>query len=88
MSAVITASWCLALAGLLLGLAALAVFGRPMVALRAMVDLFVAAGLLRLSADLSWAAIASTVAVIAVRLILTRSLASDIGAAARNAHAS
>lgn len=82
MSAVITASWCLALAGILLGLAALAVFGRPLVALRAMVDLFVAAGLLRLSADLSWAAITSTVAVIAVRFILTRSLASDI----RNAH--
>lgn len=87
MSPIITASWCLALAGILLGFGALAVFGRPLVALRAMVDLFVAAGLLRLSADLSWAAIASTVAVIAVRLILTRSLTSDIGTAARRVHA-
>ena len=87
MSPVIAASWCLALAGILLGFGALAVFRRPLVALRAMVDLFVAAGLLRLSADISWAAIAATVAVIAVRLLLTRTLTSEIGTPARRAHA-
>lgn len=81
------ASWCFAIAGILVGIAALAVFRQPLVALRVMLDLFVAASLLRLSVDLSWAAVAGTVVVIAVRQVLTRSLASDFGAALRSAHA-
>lgn len=88
MSVVVGASWCFALAGVLIGIAALATFRRPLLALRVMLDLFVAAGLLRLSVDLSWETIAGTVAVIAVRQILTRSLASDFAAGRRSAHSS
>lgn len=88
MSIVVGASWCIALAAILLGVTALATFRQPLIALRVMVDLFVAAGLLRLSVDLSWATIAGTVTVIAVRLLLTHSLTSDlIGARRRRAHA-
>lgn len=86
MSYVTTASWCVALAGILLGTAALAVFRRPLLAMRVMMDLLVAAGLLRLSVDLSWTAIAGTALLIAVRRLLTLSLASDFGAAPRWAH--
>ena len=52
MSNVVGASWCIALAAILLGITALATFRQPLIALRVMVDLFVAAGLLRLSVDL------------------------------------
>lgn len=86
MNLVVGASWCVALAGILIGITALATFRQPLLALRVTVDLFIAAGLLRLSVDLSWAAIAGTVAVIAVRQLLTRSLASDL-VGARRVHA-
>jgi hypothetical protein len=85
MNLVLEASWCFALAGILLGVAALAVFRRPLLALRVTMDLLVAAGLLRLSMDLSWTAIAGTAVVIAVRVLITRSLASDFGAAQHRA---
>jgi len=87
MNFVVSASWYVALAGILLGFAALAVFRQPLLALRVTMDLLVAAGLLRLSVDLSWAAIVGTVAVIAVRRLITRSLASDFSAAPHRAHA-
>lgn len=87
MNLVVNASWCVATAGILLGIAALAVLRQPLLALRVTMDLFVTACLLRLSIDLSWAAIAGGVAVIAVRQLLTLSLASDFGAAAHRAHA-
>lgn len=87
MNVVVGASWCFALAGILLGIAALAVFRQPVLALRVTTDLLVAAGLLRLSVDLSWTAIAGTAVVIAVRRLLTQSLTSDFGAARRKAHA-
>ncbi len=87
MNFVATASWYVALAGLVLGIAALAVFRRPLLALRVTMDLLVTAGLLRLSVDLSWAAIAGTVAMIAVRRLVRRTLASDFNAALHRAHA-
>jgi hypothetical protein len=77
MNFVLGAAWCFALAGILLGAAALAVFRQPLLALRVMLDLFIAAGLLRLSVDLSWTAIAGTVAVITVRRLVTRILTAD-----------
>lgn len=83
MNLVVNASWYVALAGVLLGTATLAVIRQPLLALRVTMDLLVAAGLLRLSVDLSWAAIAGTVAVIAVRQLITRSLTSDLRAAPR-----
>jgi hypothetical protein len=88
MNLVVGAAWCFGIAGILIGIAALAVFRQPLLALRAMLDLFIAAGLLRLSVDLSWAAIAGTVTAIAIRRILSASLASDFDAARRRAHAS
>ncbi len=84
---VVGASWCFALAGIMIGVAALAVFRHPLLALRVMLDLFIAAGLLRLSVDLSWAAIAGTVTTIAVRRVVTASLASDVDVARRRAPA-
>ena len=74
---VVNASWCFALAGIALGIGALVVFRQPLLAMRVMLDLFVAAGLLRLSVDTSWAAIASIVAVIALRRMVTRILTAD-----------
>ena len=87
MSAVISsadaASWCLAIAGIAIGVAALLVFRRPLPALRVMIELFTAAGLLRLSVDLSWTAILGVVTLIAVRRVVTRSLTADLSAARR-----
>ncbi len=82
MNPVITASWCLALAGIVIGGAALMVFRRPLVALRVAVEFFTAAGLLRLSVDLSWSAIVAIAALIAVRRVVTRSLTVDLEAVA------
>ncbi|KGI67880.1 hypothetical protein MJO55_10890 [Mycolicibacterium rufum] len=78
MSVIVNASWCLAIAGIVLGVAALLVFRQPLPALRVMIELFTAAGLLRLSVDLSWAAILGVVALIAVRRVVTRSLTVDL----------
>ena len=78
MSVVANASWCLAIAGIVLGVAALLVFQQPLPALRVMIELFTAAGLLRLSIDLSWVAILGVVALIAVRRVVTRSLTVDL----------
>ncbi len=78
MSVVADASGCLAIAGILLGLGALLVFHQPLPALRVMIELFTAAGLLRLSVDMSWAAIVGVVALIAVRRVVTRSLTVDL----------
>ena len=81
MTMVAGASWAFGVAGILLGVAALAVFRQPLLALRVMLDLFLAAGLLRLGVDLSWATIAGTVTVIAVRRLITRDLNMDFTAA-------
>ncbi len=85
MDIIVGASWCFAIAGIVLGIVSLAVFRQPLPALRVMLELFIAAGLLRLSVDNSWAAIASAAMVIAVRRILTRSLTVDF--ATRSARA-
>ncbi|MDZ4268458.1 MAG: hypothetical protein U1D00_22665 [Mycobacterium sp.] len=81
MTLVAGAAWVFGVAGILLGLAALAAFRQPLLALRVMLDLFLAAGLLRLAVDQSWATIAGTVAVIAVRRLITRDLNTDFTAA-------
>lgn len=87
MNLVDTASWWVALAAIVVGIAALAVFRQPLPAMRVTLDLLVAAGLLRLSLDVSWTAIAGTALLIAVRRLLTRSLASDFTATQHRAHA-
>lgn len=81
MNLVAVASRAFGVAGILLGLAALAAFRQPLLALRVMLDMFLAAGLLRLAVDQSWATIAGTVAVIAVRRLITRDLNADFTAA-------
>jgi hypothetical protein len=75
---VLGASWCFAVAGIVLGLAALATFGKPLPALRVMLELLTAAGLLRLSVDSTWAAIAAAAALIVLRKTITRSLIADL----------
>jgi hypothetical protein len=80
MTLVIGAAWCLAIAGIMLGAASLLVFRRPLVALPVMLELFTAAGLLRLSVDLSWAGVAGIAALIALRRVITRSLSADLTA--------
>jgi hypothetical protein len=79
------ASWCFGVAAIVLGVAALAVFRQPLPALRVTLELFIAAGLLRLSVDNSWAAIASAALVIAIRRLLTRSLTADFARSAPTA---
>ncbi|MCH9669717.1 MAG: hypothetical protein K0U76_05565 [Actinomycetia bacterium] len=81
MNLVVGASWCFTLTGIALGIAALAVFRRPMPALRVTMDLLVTASLLLLSVDLSWTAIAGTAVLIVVRRLLTLSLTADFRAA-------
>ncbi|TRW84887.1 hypothetical protein FK535_10420 [Mycolicibacterium sp. 018/SC-01/001] len=76
----VAASWLLAIAGIAIGMAALIVFRQPVLALRVMIELFTAAGLLRLSVDLSWTAILGVVTLIAVRRVVTRSLTADLSA--------
>ncbi|MCH9737067.1 MAG: hypothetical protein K0U78_21360 [Actinomycetia bacterium] len=87
MTLVLGASWCCTLAGVVLGIAALAVFRQPMLALRTAMDLLIVAGVLRLSIDPSWTAIAGTVAVIALRRVLAGDLRSDLTAAQDRAQA-
>lgn len=81
MTIVVAASWCLAIAAIAIGVAALLVFRSPLPALRAMIELFTAAGLLRLSVDMSWTAILGVVTLIAVRRVVTRSLTVDLSTA-------
>lgn len=70
-------SWLIAGAGIVLGAAALVTFRRPAVALHVLLDLLLAAGLLRLSVDLEWPVIAVTAAVVILRRVVSRSLLSD-----------
>ncbi|ANI39479.1 hypothetical protein [Mycolicibacterium vaccae] len=77
MTVIIAASWCLAIAGIALGAAALVVFGRPLPALRVTLEFLTAAGLLRLSADSSWTAIAVAAVLIVLRRMITRVLVAD-----------
>jgi hypothetical protein len=79
-SFVIGASWCAAIAGIVLGVATVVVFRTPLPALRVTLELLTAAGLLRLSVDATWTAIAATAVVIALRRTVTRSLVADLTA--------
>ena len=72
------ASWCVAIAGIGIGLATLAVFRTPLLALRVCLELLTAAGLLRLSVDAAWTAIAGVAILIAVRRVVTRALTADL----------
>lgn len=67
-------SWAIAGAGVLLGALALIAFRRPPMALHVLLDFLLAAGLLRLSVDASWQALAITAAVILVRRVVTLGL--------------
>jgi hypothetical protein len=67
-------SWVIAGAGIVLGGATLVVFRRPALALHVLLDLLLAAGLLRLSADATWSVIVVTAAVVLLRHLLTGSL--------------
>ncbi|PRC46568.1 hypothetical protein C6A85_89425 [Mycobacterium sp. ITM-2017-0098] len=87
MTLVLGASWAFAIAGIVLGFTALALFGKPLPALRVMIELLTAAGLLRLAVDSSWTAIAATAALIILRKTLTRSLIADFTALPRAPHA-
>lgn len=78
MNVLVGAFWCFGIAGIVVGAAALAVFRAPLPALRVTLELFIAAGLLRLSVDNSWSAIAGAAVVIAIRRVLTRSLTADL----------
>lgn len=78
MSVVLGASWCFALAAIVLGIATLVTFGKPLPALQVMLELLTAAGLLRLSVDSAWSAIAATAVLIVLRKTITRSLIADL----------
>lgn len=74
MSVATDLSWLIAGAGIVLSVATLLVFRRPALALHVLLDLLLAAGLLRLSTDLAWSVIAVTAAVVLLRRVVTRSL--------------
>ncbi|OAN37514.1 hypothetical protein [Mycolicibacterium iranicum] len=80
MSVVISVSWVIAAAAIALGVAAVTVFRQPLLALRVMLELLTAAGLLRLSVEATWVALAGVAMLIAVRKMVTRSLAADLTA--------
>ena len=75
---VVGASWFFGVAAITLGLAVLVVFRNPLLALRVLLELLTAAGLLRLSVDATWAAIAATGLLVVLRMTLTRSLMADL----------
>ncbi|MGE2727891.1 hypothetical protein ACQI4F_00285 [Mycolicibacterium vaccae] len=82
------AALCLVFAGIVVGLAAWLRFKRPVVALRAMLECFTAAGLLRLSTEMSWSAVAGVAAVIAVRRLAAGRLTADLLARRKTARPS
>ena len=86
MSFVLGASWCFAIAGIVLGVAMLVTFRKPLPALQVMLELLTAAGLLRLSVDSTWAAIAATAILIALRKTITSSLIADFTTSPWRAH--
>ncbi len=76
-------SWVIAGAAIVLALLTLLLLRRPSWALHVLLDLLLAAGLLRLSVDASWQSIAVTAVVIVVRHLVTRGLTLPAGAALR-----
>lgn len=68
-------SWALAAAAIVMAGLTLIVLRRPRLALHVLLDLLLAAGLLRLSVDASWRTIAVTALVVVVRHVVMRSLA-------------
>ena len=68
-------SWVIAAAALVLAALTLVVLRRPPLALHVLLDLLLAAGLLRLSVDATWRSIAVTALVLVVRHLVTRGLA-------------
>lgn len=88
MTLVLGAAWCAAVAGIVLGLATMIVFRAPLPAMRVTLELLTAAGLLRLSVDSSWAAIAVAAALILLRRMITRVLVADFTSPRRAQHSS
>ena len=80
MNLVLGAAWCAAIAGIVLGLATMLVFRAPLPAIRVALELFTAAGLLRLSVDSSWAAIVVAAVLVLLRHMITRVLVADFTA--------
>lgn len=74
MTAVAQISWAIGGAGVVLGALTLLVLRRPPLALHVLLDFLLAAGLLRLSVDASWQALAVTAIVIVVRRVVTLGL--------------
>lgn len=68
------ASAALSAAGVLAGAVGAAATGRPRVALPLTLDLWTAAGLLRLTADRSWAALALAAGLVLIRRVVARTL--------------
>lgn len=67
-------SWVVAAAAIVLAALTLVVLRRPPLAVYVLLDLLLAAGLLRLSVDASWRSIAVTAIVIVVRHLVIRGL--------------
>ncbi len=67
-------AWALTAAGLLAGAAALASTRSLRAALPVTLDLWTAAGLLRLTADRSWTAVAVAAALVSIRRVVARTL--------------
>lgn len=67
-------SWFVAGAAIVLAGATLVILRRPRLALHVLLDLLLAAGLLRLSGDATWGAIAVAAALVVLRRTITHAL--------------
>lgn len=78
MTAATDLAWAIAGMGIVLAALAFVALRRPLAALHVLLDLLLAATLLRLSVDASWPAIAIAAAVILVRQLVTRGLTTHL----------
>ena len=78
-------AWLVGVAGLLLGCLVLLATGRPRPALGILLDLLLAAGLLRLSTLGTWSAIISAAALVVIRKVVVLALDNTRGLARRAA---
>jgi hypothetical protein len=76
------ASWVVAGTGLLLAVAVCASTGRLMVAIPVLLDMLLAAGLLRLGADAPWSSIATAATIVVLRKVVVAGIRESTVAAA------
>jgi hypothetical protein len=85
--AILAASWLVAAAGVVMAVVAGLVMGRLLAGLPLLLDLMLAAGLLRLAVATQWPALISAAAIIVIRKLVLAGLRQSRGATVRAAAA-